>query len=192
MPFGHRRSLFGHPIPAEEFRPPHGRPTGPKAGPRRGYRVPHTRAATGLDALYTPGTTVLTRTDRPDRTASAAFSAARPYTQLQRSTSAGFCFTRHQRGFKQFIRPVFPSPAAPGWNGRRFGFPPSFEPRRPGVGRRTSGWGQAIEHEPETTLTTSAEPPIQRVHSWVCDLASHGRKQAPPPTREPTTAVSDV
>ena len=36
-----RHSLLGHPIPAEGFRPPHGRPTGPKSGPRRGYRVPH-------------------------------------------------------------------------------------------------------------------------------------------------------
>jgi hypothetical protein len=26
-------------------------------------------------------------------------------------TRRGFCFTRHQRGFKQFTRPVFPSPA---------------------------------------------------------------------------------
>jgi hypothetical protein len=51
-----RHLLFGHPVPAEGFRPPHGRPTGPRPGPRRGFRVPHARAATGLDALYTPGT----------------------------------------------------------------------------------------------------------------------------------------
>ena len=29
LPFGHRHSLLGHPIPAEEFGSPHGRPTGP-------------------------------------------------------------------------------------------------------------------------------------------------------------------
>ena len=63
LPFGHRHSLLGHPIPAEELGPPHGRLTGPTAGPRRGYRVPHARAATGVGALYTPGTTVLI----PDR-----------------------------------------------------------------------------------------------------------------------------
>ena len=40
---------------------PHGRPTDPhRAGPRRGYRVPHARAATGVGAPYTPRTVVLT------------------------------------------------------------------------------------------------------------------------------------
>jgi hypothetical protein len=57
------------------------------------------------------------------------------------SHRAGLRFTRHQREFKQFTRPVFPSPEAPGWNGRPLGFPPSFAPRRPGAGRRTSGAG---------------------------------------------------
>jgi hypothetical protein len=28
LPFGHRHSLLGHPVPAEELSPPHGRPTG--------------------------------------------------------------------------------------------------------------------------------------------------------------------
>jgi hypothetical protein len=49
LPFGRRHSLLDHPVPAEEFRPPHGRPTGHKqnmTGPRRGYRVPHARATT--------------------------------------------------------------------------------------------------------------------------------------------------
>src|SRR6266511_289991 len=27
LPFGHRRSLLGHPVPAPEFSPPYGRPT---------------------------------------------------------------------------------------------------------------------------------------------------------------------
>ena len=47
---------------------PHGRPTGPTAGPRRGHRVPHASAATGVGAPYTPRTMVLTRPGRlPDR-----------------------------------------------------------------------------------------------------------------------------
>jgi hypothetical protein len=71
LPFGHRHSLLGHPIPAEGFRPPHGRPTkhaNNVPGPRRGYRVPHTRAATGVGAPCTPRTAVLI----PDRSASYA------------------------------------------------------------------------------------------------------------------------
>ena len=53
----------GHPIPAEGFRLPHGRPTGPtiRPGPRRGYHVPHDRDATGVGAPSTPGTAVLSR-----------------------------------------------------------------------------------------------------------------------------------
>jgi hypothetical protein len=42
----------------------------------------------------------------------------------------------------------------PDGTGRRLGFPPSFAPRRPGAGRRTSRWGQAIEHGPGTTRST--------------------------------------
>src|SRR5450755_1239613 len=41
------------------------------------------------------------------------------------------------------------------------GFPSSFAPRRPRAGRRTSRWGQAIEHVPGTrSRLTSAEPPV--------------------------------
>ena len=44
----------------------------PTTGPRRGYRVPHARAATGVGALYTPRTAVLIPTDRGSRPAPAA------------------------------------------------------------------------------------------------------------------------
>jgi len=46
---------------AEEFGSPHGRLTGQSflSGPRRGYRVPHARATTGVGAPYTPRTAVL-------------------------------------------------------------------------------------------------------------------------------------
>ena len=47
-------------------------------------------------------------------------------------------------------RPIFPSPAAPGWIENHFGFPPSFAPRD--HSQRTSGRGQVIEHGPEPTL----------------------------------------
>src|ERR1035437_7028677 len=59
----------------------------------------------------------------------------------------------------------------------RLGFALSFEPRRPGVGRRTSGRGQAIEHGPETTLYVidlASNPACSLV---MCDLASHATMQ---------------
>jgi len=43
---------------------------------------------------------------------------------------AGVCLTRHQRGFKQFSRPVFPSPVAARMEREPLGFPSSFAPRR--------------------------------------------------------------
>jgi hypothetical protein len=85
-PFGYRHSLLGHPIPAGEFRPPHGRPTGQTAGPRRGYHVPHARVATGLGALCTPRTTVLVLAGARPQPASAAFSTASPCTPPQQPT----------------------------------------------------------------------------------------------------------
>ena len=58
------------------------------------------------------------------------------------------------------------------------GFPPSFAPRRPGAGRRTSGRGQAIEHGPGTHalrhISRSSNPACSLN---ACDLASHGDEQ---------------
>jgi hypothetical protein len=54
----------------------------------------------------------------------------------------------------------FPLACDPRMERASLGFPPSFEPRRPRAGRRTSGWGQAAEHGPGTTYSTSVEPPV--------------------------------
>ena len=70
--FRRRHSLLGHPMPAEELGSPHGRLTGPKAGPRRGYRFPHARAAAGVGASYTPRTAVLIPAEGRARPAPAA------------------------------------------------------------------------------------------------------------------------
>ena len=71
------------------------------AGPRRGYRVPHARAATGVGALSTPRTTVLTPTGVASPAGACRFTAASPCTPPQHPTSRGSRFTRHQRGFTQ-------------------------------------------------------------------------------------------
>jgi hypothetical protein len=75
LPFGRRRSLLGHPSPARELSSPHGRPTNPpteRVGPGRGFRVPHARAAIGVGALSTKGTTVLALTGVAHRPAPGA------------------------------------------------------------------------------------------------------------------------
>jgi hypothetical protein len=71
---------------------------------------------------------------------------------------AGLRFTRHQRGFKPFTRPVFPLPAATrmeraaAWAfPRGFRTPPTGSRRRtPGVGtgHRARIWNNALRHQP--------------------------------------------
>jgi hypothetical protein len=162
------------------------------SGPRRGYHVPHARATTGVGASYTPRTAILTRSAPHLRPAPAA--SQRPVLTPRSSIpSAGPQITRHQRRFKRFTRPAFPSPVAPGWNGRPWASPPSFEPRRPEPATHVRV-GTGLEHKPGTTLTTSAEPPIRastrnvrpRVATKRSDYADP--TQPDPPT---TTGITD-
>lgn len=55
-------------------------------------------------------------------------------------------------------------------------FPPSSRPRR--CQRRPSGWGQAIEHSPRTTLSTSTsvDPPIFK---FICSVRPHVARVVP-------------
>jgi hypothetical protein len=132
-------------------------------GPRRGFPVPHTRAATGEGALYTPGTTVLTPTEAT--TGQAPATSQRPVPAPCRTSHRQGSHNEALRGFTQFARPVFPRLWPPGWNGPPLGFPPGFAPRRPGAGRRTPRWGQAIEHGPGTTRSTHQSISNPVVHS---------------------------
>jgi hypothetical protein len=57
------------------------------------------------------------------------------------------------------VQAIHPSGLPLAWSppdgtGGHLGFPPSFAPRRPRARRRTSRWGQAIEHGPGTTGST--------------------------------------
>ena len=68
----------------------------PAAGPRRGYRVPHARAATGVGALSTPRTAVLIPAEAPAQPAPAA--SQRPVLAPRSSIPpARLRLTRHQR-----------------------------------------------------------------------------------------------
>ena len=67
---------------------------------------------------------------RPPRrllTGACRFAAASP---SPRATPITGLLTRHQRGFTQFTRPVFPSPVAARMERGPFGFPPGFAPHR--------------------------------------------------------------
>jgi hypothetical protein len=123
-----------------------------KAGPRRGYHVPHARAVTGEGALWTPGTTVLTPTEATSGRAPAA--SQRPVPAPRRTSHRqGSRLTRHQRGFKQFARPVFPSPVAARMERAALGLEPRAshpadqEPTthaEVGTGHRTRTWNYTL------------------------------------------------
>jgi len=102
-------------MPAEELGPPHGRLTGHAPRTRRTSTGLPRSARTSCDRggcpLYRgddgahPGLMIVLsrRLPLPPR------PAPRPCPSIP---STGVCLTRHQRGFKQFARPIFPSPAA--------------------------------------------------------------------------------
>jgi hypothetical protein len=150
-------SLLGHPIPARELGPPHGRltehatarsdPDGVTAFRTHELRpgwapsVPRGGGAhPGPGPL--PGRRLpLLRGQSPHP--APASHRARP------------CLTRHLPKVHT-CSPVRSSPRRwpPGWNGPPLGFPPGFAPRRPGAGQRTPGRRQAIGHGPGPTRST--------------------------------------
>ena len=89
-------------------------------------RSTHTRYDRGGCLLY-PGDGGAHPADRKSPAAACRFPAASPYTPLPHPIS-GALITRHQRGFTQFTRPVFPLPVAPGWNRSPWAFPRASHP----------------------------------------------------------------
>ena len=175
-----RHSLLGHPIPAEELGPPHGRLTGQDLlpGPRRGYRVPHARATTGVGAPFTPRTAVLI----PDRVACPAgacrFPAASPYTPPPASIGEA---PLHEASTRvQAIHPSgLPLACAPrmeratAWAFPRASHPADQEPTthvEVGTGHRARTWNYTLN-------ITSVDPPIGS-SLITCDLASHRLKRS--------------
>ena len=93
------------------------------------------------------------------------------------SHQRGSRFTRHQRGFTHVHPSGLPlARGRPGWNGRPFGFPPGFAPRR-SAGNARQGRGQAIEHGPGTTAQLTSVDLQSGSSLNACDLASHGERE---------------
>ena len=166
LPFGHRRSLLGHPIPAEGLGPPHGRLTGhvdrTSTGLPRFARPSNDREGCPLypgdDGAHPGLRTVLSR-----RLPHLNGTSLHPAPTLHLT---GLHIARHQRRFKQFTRPVFPSPAATRMKtSSSLSFPPSFEPRRPEPNDARRGRDRPSSTDLEQRSTISAEPPIERVRS---------------------------
>jgi hypothetical protein len=112
--------------------------------------------------LY-PGDDGALRTGRPDRPAPAASQRRVPAPRVQHPIREA---PLHEASTK--VQAIHPSGLPltrrrPDGTSSRFGFSSSFAPRR--YQRRTSRMGTGHRARTWITLTTSAEPPIQRNHS---------------------------
>ena len=150
LPFDRRRSLLGSSCArwgvAPSSRSAHRRRS---AGPQRGCHVAHEQDSTGQGAPFTPGTVVRSRPATILRPAPAAFQRPVPTAPLTHPIGGGHLHEAssgvHSRSpitprwlaatpepERNRFPPVFSSPAAPGWNGSRFGFYPGLRtPRLP-------------------------------------------------------------
>ncbi len=148
LPFGHQRSLLG----SSQSR----RGSGPSS--RSAYRTRHAcRTPSGLPrstptscdrvgCLLDPGDGGALPVGCRARPAPAASQRPVP-TPRCHIPSAGLRFTRHQRRFTQFTRPVCPLPVTPGWNGSPWAFPRASHPAVTSDARQ--GRGQAVSTHPE-------------------------------------------
>ena len=112
----------------------------------------------------------------PDRGDSRPAPAAsqRPVPAPRRTSHPrGSRLTRHQRGFKQFARPVFPSPVAARMERAALGLSLGLRTPPTKSRRRTPRWGQAIEHGPGTTAQLTSVDLQSGSSLNTCDLASH-------------------
>ena len=140
LPFGHRRSLLGHPVPAEGLGPPHGRLTGhvrrrTPTGFPRSARTSHDREGCPLypgDDGAHPGLRTVLGRRLPHLNGPSLHPA--PTFHLRGFTS---------RGINEGSRnsPVRSSPRLwpPGWNEQPLGLSPELRTPPTGAGRRTSG-----------------------------------------------------
>lgn len=147
-----------------------------RSGPRRGYRVPHARAAIGVGALCAPGTTVLI----PDRShfpaGACRFAAASPCTPPYFPSTRISLNEASTKGSHVFARPIFPRLWPPGWNGPPLGFPRASHP----AGQEPDNARQGRDRPSSTDLELLAQltsVDLQSGSSLVaCDLASHVAK----------------
>jgi len=158
---------------------PHGRPTDPhRAGPRRGYRVPHARATTGVGAPYTPRTSGAHPAGSPPRPAPAA--SQRPVPK-PRHTIPPCEAPLHEASTGVHSRsPVRSSPRhrpRDGTSGASAS-PRASHPAVTGSARR--GRGQAIEHGPGTTAQLTSVDLQSGSSLNACDRASHGEQEGSP------------
>lgn len=146
---------------------------------------------------------MLTRADRPDRPASAASQRRVPAPRTSVPPGGASASRGINEGSSNSPVRSSPRPQQPGWNERCFGFPPSFAPRRPRAGQRTSGRGQAIEHGPghalrhqpnlqSSVITRHVRPRVARAKAGATGARWPQARAHPAPPAQLTELVKDV
>jgi hypothetical protein len=169
-PFGHRRSLLGHPLPAGELGLPCGRLTGSDEPDPNGVATLHTYE------MRPEGVPSGPRGRRCSCGRLCADDRRLPHrsgcvpTPRRCSHRPGLALSRRHRGFMFFTRPAFPSPVAPMMGWEPLGFSPSFTPSC--CQQRMSRRGQVLSTDPGY-VTMLNSPPVRHSHSWRALHMSH-------------------
>ena len=164
-PFGGRRWLLGHPVPAQEFRLSSRSAYQParRLGPRRGFHVSHARQTTGEGALYSPGMVVLFQADHDHRPAPGASQRRVPAPRHHLHHCAALLDEPSTRVQAILARPGLPLARDQRMDRRVLRFSPGL--RTPRLLAAHAGAGtDLIEHGPEICSTASAEPPTSRIY----------------------------
>ena len=163
-PFGHRHPLLGHPVPAREFRPPHGRPTRQRLDPGGVSTFRTSESRPEWVPSLPRGPAVLTRPVRSLRPPLAPSPRGQALSPRSRIPSPGA--VHYEASSRVHSRsPARPSPSPVGpLDGTRTSWAcsPGFAPRQAGPARRTPGRGTGIEHSPGATRPASSPDLLSR------------------------------
>jgi hypothetical protein len=159
---------------------PYGRPTEPRTGARSGTGLPcsaHTRRDRDGCPLYPRDDGAHPEPERLPGRRLPPSQTARPCLSPPATHHTRVRFTRHQQGFTQFTRPVFPSPVAARMEtSRPWALPRASHPAITRNARR--GGDRPTEHVPGTTAQLTSVDLQSSSSLNVCDLTSHVAKRA--------------
>jgi hypothetical protein len=117
LPFGHRHSLLGHPVPARGFRSPHGRPTRQRLDPGGVATFRTSESRPDWVPSLPRGPAVLSRPVRSLRPPLAPSSRGQALSPRLASHLPELSITRRHQGFTCVHPPGLPPHLlVPGWN----------------------------------------------------------------------------
>jgi hypothetical protein len=175
--FARRHWLLGHPVPAREFRFPHGRPTGTSADAPDSVEVPvfrthETRPGWAPSLLRGGG---VLPTSAASLIGACRFPTASPIPRWN-LPPRGAADNRAYEDSLAFTRPAFPSPVTPGWNGCPSAFSWASHPAVTRDARQDRD--DPTDTGPDHTFIIDYLQTARSLNT--CDITSHGCLQLHP------------